>query len=140
MESDAAAARKRKRAADASPEKSKPAPAPSVLPAEFLESDSEDDNDAMDVDQQDGPRTKKPRTIKAAGRAISREAHAAGASRPDQVVGSTVYRTATKKRDERLAPKGSKDSASTKKNMLIRGRQATQQRPVKGGKKGFFVK
>ncbi|KAK2741646.1 hypothetical protein CKAH01_06987 [Colletotrichum kahawae] len=96
---------------------------PAELPAEFLESDSEDDGE----DGADG-HPRKARKLNTAKAQISRE----GRGPKDEVVGSTVFRV-VKQEDQRLAPKSHKYSIGTKKAMLARGRTAV------GAKKGFLV-
>ncbi|KAK1473236.1 hypothetical protein CCUS01_17216 [Colletotrichum cuscutae] len=99
---------------------------PSELPAEFLESDSEDDGETEDGAGDRKPR--KARKLETAEAQLLREARAPR----DEVVGTTVFRT-VKKEDERLAPKAQKYSVNAKKALLARGRA-----PVKA-RKGFLV-
>ncbi|KAF4782606.1 hypothetical protein HER10_EVM0000939 [Colletotrichum scovillei] len=99
---------------------------PSELPAEFLESDSEDDGESEDGAGDRKPR--KARKLETAEAQLLREARAPR----DEVVGTTVFRT-VKKEDERLAPKAQKYSVNAKKALLARGRA-----PVKA-RRGFLV-
>ncbi|KAK1510468.1 uncharacterized protein CCOS01_15299 [Colletotrichum costaricense] len=99
---------------------------PSELPAEFLESDSEDDGETEDGAGDRKPR--KARKLETAEAQLLREARAPR----DEVVGTTVFRT-VKKEDERLAPKAQKYSVNAKKALLARGRA-----PVKA-RRGFLV-
>ncbi|KXH34559.1 hypothetical protein CSIM01_00470 [Colletotrichum simmondsii] len=99
---------------------------PSELPAEFLESDSEDDGESEDGVGDRKPR--KARKLETAEAQLLREARAPR----DEVVGTTVFRT-VKKEDERLAPKAQKYSVNAKKALLARGRA-----PVKA-RRGFLV-
>ncbi|KAK1545618.1 major facilitator superfamily transporter [Colletotrichum paranaense] len=86
---------------------------PSELPAEFLESDSEDDGETEDGAGDRKPR--KARKLETAEAQLLREARAPR----DEVVGTTVFRT-VKKEDERLAPKAQKYSVNAKKALLAR--------------------
>ncbi|KAK1691588.1 hypothetical protein BDP55DRAFT_627229 [Colletotrichum godetiae] len=99
---------------------------PSELPAEFLESDSEEDGESEDGAGDRKPR--KARKLETAEAQLLREARAPR----DEVVGTTVFRT-VKKEDERLAPKAQKYSVNAKKALLARGRA-----PVKA-RRGFLV-
>ncbi|KAK1709291.1 hypothetical protein BDP67DRAFT_580573 [Colletotrichum lupini] len=99
---------------------------PSELPAEFLESDSEDDGETEDGAGDRKPR--KARKIETAEAQLLREARAPR----DEVVGTTVFRT-VKKEDERLAPKAQKYSVNAKKALLARGRAPAKAR------RGFLV-
>ncbi|KAJ3942202.1 uncharacterized protein N0V96_007697 [Colletotrichum fioriniae] len=99
---------------------------PSELPAEFLESDSEDDGESEDGAGDRKPR--KARKLETAEAQLLREARAPR----DEVVGTTVFRT-VKKEDQRLAPKAQKYSVNAKKALLARGRA-----PVKA-RRGFLV-
>ncbi|KXH59251.1 hypothetical protein CNYM01_06116 [Colletotrichum nymphaeae SA-01] len=99
---------------------------PSELPAEFLESDSEDDGESEDAAGNRKPR--KARKLETAEAQLLREARGPR----DEVVGTTVFRT-VKKEDERLAPKAQKYSVNAKKALLARGRA-----PVKA-RRGFLV-
>ncbi|KAK0378832.1 hypothetical protein CLIM01_03803 [Colletotrichum limetticola] len=99
---------------------------PSELPAEFLESDSEDDGETEDGAGDRKPR--KARKLETAEAQLLREARAPR----DEVVGTTVFRT-VKKEDERLAPKAQKYSVNAKKALLARGRAAVKAR------RGFLV-
>ncbi|EFQ27082.1 hypothetical protein CGRA01v4_07616 [Colletotrichum graminicola] len=97
---------------------------PSELPAEYLDSDSEDEGG-------DGETGRKPRK---ALKLHTAEAQLARESRgpKDEVVGSTLFRV-VKKEDVRLAPKAQKSSVNAKKALLARGRA-----PVKA-RRGFLV-
>ncbi|KAK1633666.1 hypothetical protein BDP81DRAFT_408742 [Colletotrichum phormii] len=99
---------------------------PSELPAEFLESDSEEDGGSEDGAGDRKPR--KARKLETAEAQLLREARAPR----DEVVGTTVFRT-VKKEDDRLAPKAQKYSVNAKKALLARGRA-----PVKA-RRGFLV-
>lgn len=108
---------------------------PHVLPAEYLDSDSEEEVTGEDLylASLGSKPPRKARKLATAERNLAREARRG--SRPqEKVVGSTVYRVAGKKRDERLAPKGAKASANAKNGLLSRGRAAVKP------KGGFFVK
>ena len=78
-------------------------------------------------------RPRKARKLATADRAITKDARRAAAPAPDRQVGSTIYRAAARKRDERLAPRSSKHSANLKRDLLVRGRTAVK------ANKGFFV-
>ncbi|KAL2753793.1 hypothetical protein ACRALDRAFT_1082755 [Sodiomyces alcalophilus JCM 7366] len=124
LESDAAASRRQRLDTQA--------PLPSVLPAEYLDSDSDDSDAGMDLESTTKQRPRKARKVSTAQRSLIREAKSALPR--DKLVGSTLYRVAPKKQDERLAPKGSKHSANAKRALMSRGRSAVST------KKGFFVK
>ncbi|KAL0931990.1 uncharacterized protein CTRU02_212943 [Colletotrichum truncatum] len=97
---------------------------PAELPAEFLNSDSEDDGEGAD----DERKPRKVRKLSAVEAQIARESRGP----KDEVVGTTVFRVA-KKEDERMTPRAQKYSVNAKKALLARGRT-----PVKA-RKGFFV-
>ncbi|ROT40191.1 hypothetical protein SODALDRAFT_329864 [Sodiomyces alkalinus F11] len=124
LESDAAASRRKRLATQTT--------VPSVLPAEYLDSDSDDSDAEMDPEHTAKPRPRKARKVVTAQRSLVREAKSTLPR--DEMVGSTLYRPAPKKQDERLAPKGSKQSANAKRALMIRGRSAVKT------KKGFFIK
>ncbi|KXH53742.1 major facilitator superfamily transporter [Colletotrichum salicis] len=86
---------------------------PLELPAEFLETDSEEDGESEDGAGDRKPR--KARKLETAEAQLLREARAPR----DEVVGTTVFRT-VKKEDERLAPKAQKYSVNAKKALLTR--------------------
>lgn len=105
---------------------------PSVLPAEFLESDSEDGEDMTDDDERDRERrANKKMKFTTVEKQI---AHRENRQPQDQVVGSTVYRVLKKAGNERLAPKSHKQSRNERDKLLARRRVVITQ------KKGFFVK
>ncbi|KAK1961127.1 hypothetical protein LY78DRAFT_645371 [Colletotrichum sublineola] len=97
---------------------------PSELPAEYLESDSEDESGAGESER----KPRKARKLHTAEAQIARESRGP----KDEVVGSTLFRV-VKKEDERLAPKAQKYSINAKKALLARGRA-----PVKA-RRGFLV-
>ncbi|KAK2003663.1 hypothetical protein LX36DRAFT_650872 [Colletotrichum falcatum] len=97
---------------------------PAELPAEYLESDSEDEGG----DGETGRKPRKARRLHTAEAQLARERRGP----KDEVVGSTLFRVA-KKEDERLAPKAQKHSINAKKALLARGRA-----PVKA-RRGFLV-
>ncbi|GKT47953.1 uncharacterized protein ColSpa_08134 [Colletotrichum spaethianum] len=97
---------------------------PSELPAEYLDSDSEDEGGDGETDR----KPRKARKLHTAEAQIARESRGP----KDEVVGSTLFRV-VKKEDERLAPKAQKYSVNAKKALLARGRA-----PVKA-RKGFLV-
>ncbi|KAK2064155.1 hypothetical protein LY76DRAFT_632121 [Colletotrichum caudatum] len=97
---------------------------PSELPAEYLDSDSEDEGD----DGETGRKPRKARKLHTAEAQLTRESRGP----KDEVVGSTLFRV-VKKQDERLAPKAQKSSINAKKALLARGRA-----PVKA-RRGFLV-
>ncbi|KZL80378.1 hypothetical protein CI238_08970 [Colletotrichum incanum] len=97
---------------------------PSELPAEYLDSDSEDEGGDGETDR----KPRKARKLHTAEAQIARESRGP----KDEVVGSTLFRV-VKKEDERLAPKAQKHSVNAKKALLARGRA-----PVKA-RKGFLV-
>ncbi|KAM0276774.1 hypothetical protein ACHAQH_006423 [Verticillium albo-atrum] len=100
--------------------------APALLPAEFLDSDSEDDYDADGAEQASEAATKtRPRKVRKV---------ALDKAPCDEVVGSTVYRVAKAQQDTRLAPRGGRASVNAKRALLVRGRTG------KAPTKGFFVK
>ncbi|KAJ0159754.1 hypothetical protein CTA2_9171 [Colletotrichum tanaceti] len=105
---------------------------PSELPAEYLESDSEDESDGGGGGGGGGGETdrkpRKARKLHTAEAQITRESRGP----KDEVVGTTVFRV-VKKEDERLAPRAHKSSVNAKKALLARGRA-----PVKA-RKGFLV-
>lgn len=106
---------------------------PDVLPEEFLASDSENDDD----NEEEGKRNiRKPTVIKF--NTVARQVAKAESRQPaDQRVGSTVYRVMKKKRDETLAPKGTKYSRNAREGLLGRRRPGPRNRTTKGG---FLVK
>ncbi|KAH6687324.1 hypothetical protein F5X68DRAFT_275850 [Plectosphaerella plurivora] len=134
LESAAAFSAARKRSAAPTPS-SKPSSLPALLPDEFLNSDSEgeDDEAAANAADDAAGRPRKARKLATADRAITKDARRAAAPAPDRQVGSTIYRAAARKRDERLAPRSSKHSANLKRDLLVRGRTAVK------ANKGFFV-
>lgn len=131
--------KKKKKEAQITPSAAKPTKRftrnnlPDVLPEEFLASDSETDND----DEEEAKRNKhKPTIIKF--NTVARQVAKAESRQPaDQRIGSTVYRIIKKKRDEKLAPKGSKYSRNAREGLLGRGRPGANHRTTKGG---FLVK
>lgn len=101
---------------------------PDVLPDDFLEAASDEDDNTDQDDEQDG-RPRKPKF-----NTVARQAAKAESRRPqDQRVGSTVYRVARPSEDPNLAPKAHKHSKNAKEVLLRR------QRPV-ARKGGFLVK
>lgn len=99
---------------------------------EYLDSDADEPDAESETEALGKQPPRKARKITTAERKIAREVKS-GLPR-DTVVGSTVYRAAAKKQDERLAPRGGKQSANAKKALMVRGRKGTT------AKKGFFVK
>ncbi|OLN96769.1 hypothetical protein CCHL11_02264 [Colletotrichum chlorophyti] len=97
---------------------------PDELPAEFLNSDSEEE----EGDDETGRKPRKARKLHTAEAQIARESRGP----KDEVVGTTLFRV-VKKENERLAPKSHKASVNAKKALLTRGRT-----PVKA-RKGFLV-
>ncbi|KAK1981654.1 hypothetical protein LZ30DRAFT_592238 [Colletotrichum cereale] len=97
---------------------------PSELPAEYLDSDSEDEGGDGETDR----KPRKARKLHTAEAQMARESRGP----KDEVVGSTLFRV-VKKEDERLAPKAQKYSVNAKKALLARGRA-----PVKA-RRGFLV-
>lgn len=102
---------------------------PDVLPAEYLDSssDEEEEEEANDVNVA-LPKTKKRKVSK-----IEKDLTRQAKGPRDEIVGTTLYRIAGKT-DDRLAPKASKHAAGVKGALLTRNRQ-----PVKG-RSGFFTK
>ncbi|KAK1580489.1 uncharacterized protein LY79DRAFT_611784 [Colletotrichum navitas] len=98
---------------------------PSELPAEYLDSDSEDEGGG---DGETGGKARKALKLHTAEAQLARESRGP----KDEVVGSTLFRV-VKKEDERLAPKAQKSSVNAKKALLARGRA-----PVKA-RRGFLV-
>jgi U3 small nucleolar RNA-associated protein 16 len=99
---------------------------PAVLPAEFLEDSSSEDEDEDAADSASGPKRRK---VSGVEKRLTR----LDAGPKDEVVNSTVYRVA-KKTDERMAPKLKKHTKSSKDLLLKRNRPA-----AKSGT-GFFKK
>ncbi|KAM0462876.1 hypothetical protein ACHAPV_003702 [Trichoderma viride] len=99
---------------------------PAVLPAEFLEDSSSEDEDEDAADAASGPKRRK---VSGVEKRLTR----LDAGPKDEVVSSTVYRVA-KKTDERMAPKLKKHTKSSKDLLLKRNRPA-----AKSGT-GFFKK
>ncbi|EHK47966.1 hypothetical protein TRIATDRAFT_316106 [Trichoderma atroviride IMI 206040] len=99
---------------------------PAVLPAEFLEDSSSEDEDEDAADAASGPKRRK---VSGVEKRLTR----LDAGPKDEVVNSTVYRVA-KKTDERMAPKLKKHTRSSKDLLLKRNRPA-----AKSGT-GFFKK
>lgn len=99
---------------------------PAVLPAEFLEDSSSEDEDEDAADAASGPKRRKVSRVE---KRLTR----LDAGPKDEVVNSTVYRVA-KKTDERMAPKLKKHTRSSKDLLLKRNRPA-----AKSGT-GFFKK
>ncbi|GFP53933.1 hypothetical protein TASIC1_0003031100 [Trichoderma asperellum] len=99
---------------------------PAVLPAEFLEDSSSEDEDEDAADAASGPKRRK---VSGVEKRLTR----LDAGPKDEVVNSTVYRVA-KKTDERMAPKLKKHTKSSKDLLLKRNRPA-----AKSGT-GFFRK
>ena len=106
----------------------RPAGVPALLPAELLESDSEDEEEKEQALLREAKRPKKI-TFGAAERQLDRAARPPAEKR----VGSTVYRPLTVNKDTHLAPKARKHSMARKRELLNRGRTQVQQRG------GFFV-
>lgn len=103
---------------------------PSVLPDEFLESDSEAEEN---VEEEEARRPKKI-TFNTAARQVAKTEPRNPA---DQRVGATVYRVMKKQGETKLAPKGGKYSKNAKEMLLGRGRTV----PKTGvKKKGFLVR
>lgn len=102
---------------------------PTVLPEDFLVSDSETSDGEEDEEQ------RVPKKIKFNTVARQVEAAEKGAVR-DVAVGGTVYRVTAKQGDGKLAPKGRKVSKNARERLLGRGRVAVAGK----GKKGFLVK
>lgn len=103
---------------------------PSVLPDEFLESDSEAEEEGEE--DESAARPKKIKFNTAARQVVSAEArHPA-----DQRVGSTVYRVMKKQGESKLAPRGGKYSKNAREMLLARGRTV----PRTSVKKRFLVK
>lgn len=104
---------------------------PSVLPDEFLESDSEVEEE--DGEGEEGSRPKKI-TFNTAARQVAKTEPRHPA---DQRVGATVYRVMKKQGETKLAPRGGKYSKNAKEMLLGRGRIV----PKTGlKKKGFLVR
>ena len=103
---------------------------PALLPAELLESDSEDDAAAEAALREAAAKRRKKITFGSAGRALDRAARPP----PDRRVGTTVYRPLVEARDAQLVPRANKHSIARKRELLARGRATMPQR------KGFFVK
>ncbi|KAK1245100.1 hypothetical protein MKX08_004729 [Trichoderma sp. CBMAI-0020] len=99
---------------------------PAVLPAEFLEDSSSEDEDEDAADAASGPKRRK---VSGVEKRLTR----LDAGPKDEVVNSTVYRVA-KKTDERMTPKLKKHTKSSKDLLLKRNRPA-----AKSGT-GFFKK
>lgn len=99
---------------------------PAVLPAEFLEDSSSEDEDEDAADAASGPKRRK---VSGVEKRLTR----LDVGPKDEVVNSTVYRVA-KKTDERMAPKLKKHTKSSKDLLLKRNRPA-----AKSGT-GFFKK
>lgn len=103
---------------------------PSVLPDEFLESDSE----AEEEDGEEESTRPKKITFNTAARQVAR---AEPRHPADLRVGSTVYRVMKKQGESKLAPRGGKYSKNAREMMLGRGRTVPRT-SVK--RKGFLVK
>lgn len=99
---------------------------PAVLPAEFLEDSSSEDEDEDAADAASGPKRRK---VSGVEKRLTR----LDAGPKDEVLNSTVYRVA-KKTDERMTPKLKKHTKSSKDLLLKRNRPA-----AKSGT-GFFKK
>lgn len=91
---------------------------PAVLPAEFLEDSSSEDEDEDAADAASGPKRRK---VSGVEKRLTR----LDAGPKDEVVNSTVYRVA-KKTDERMAPKLKKHTKSSKDLLLKRNRPAAK--------------
>lgn len=99
---------------------------PDVLPPEFLESDDEDEDDAMDLDL---PKKPTKITFNNVEKRLAKENRAPA----DKKVGGTVYRVVADKSEKKLAPKMQKQSRNLKADMMNRNRAPVQ-------RKGFLVK
>ncbi len=102
---------------------------PNLLPAELLESDDEEDQEAVQLEKESA--MKNPKKIK-----LDVEERLSQHTTPlpqDERIGSTVYRVTADKGNGKLAPKLSKESMQLKKKLLARHRL-----PEKKG--GFLVK
>lgn len=104
----------------------KAASAPALLPAEFLESDDESDDEEAKPEE-----VRKPKKIKfeTAERQAGRQE---GRGAADRREGDTVFKVVRAMADTRLAPRASKRTAFDKKQLLSRGR-------VEVRKKGGFL-
>ncbi|KAM0514325.1 hypothetical protein ACHAPE_006906 [Trichoderma viride] len=91
---------------------------PAVLPAEFLEDSSSEDEDEDAADAASGPKRRK---VSGVEKRLTR----LDAGPKDEVVNSTVYRVA-KKTDERMTPKLKKHAKSSKDLLLKRNRPAAK--------------
>jgi U3 small nucleolar RNA-associated protein 16 len=98
---------------------------PNILPAEFLDSSSEDEDED---DSELVPARPKKRKVTTIEKTLARQDRGPR----DERVGSTVYRVA-KKADERMAPKLQKHAKTSKDLLLKRNRSAAQSRS------GFLV-
>ncbi|KAG5921446.1 hypothetical protein E4U53_003799 [Claviceps sorghi] len=102
---------------------------PNVLPAEFLDdSSSEDEGTASRPSGVVAVR--RARTVPSVERRLTRQ----GRGPRDEVTGTTVHRI-SRNVDESMAPKAKKQAQNAKDALLKRGRQ-----PVKGKSSGFFKK
>lgn len=99
--------------------------APNLLPAEFLTDSSSEDED----DDDQGKLSARSKRRKVAG--VEKQLTRASRGPRDEVVGSTLYRVA-KKTDDRLAPKSSRHTQSSKDLLRRRNRTAVAARG------GFF--
>lgn len=91
---------------------------PAVLPAEFLEDSSSEDEDEDAADAASGPKRRK---VSGVEKRLTR----LDSGPKDEVVNSTVYRVA-KKTDERMTPKLKKHTKSSKDLLLKRNRPAAK--------------
>lgn len=102
---------------------------PDQLPLELLTDDSSSEDEADQGEPGDSGARPRRRKVSAVEKRLTR----LDRGPQDQMVGSTVYRVAAKL-DERLAPKASRFSQSTKDRLLRRNRTVTRPRS------GFFIK
>jgi len=108
-----------------------------VLPAEFLESDESDAEDAAGARPKkvrlDGPAAAAAEEARKVRLLRQKDAEEAGAGRPrDTRVGSTVYRVVRAGGDARLGPRAHAESRRRREQLLVRSRAAVR-------KGGFFV-
>lgn len=107
---------------------------PSILPDEFLASDSESDAGSGDDDGAETASGTRKIKFNTAARQVAR----AEARHPaDHRVGGTVYRVMKKQGPREMAPKGGRYSRNAREMLLGRGRPGAL---VGGARKGFLVK
>lgn len=101
-----------------------------MLPAEFLDDSSSEDEDGDDADGTAAAKSSLPKKRKVA--AVERQLTRLDRGPRDQQVGTTVFSVAAKKQDGRLAPKAKYGAKARKEALLRRNRAAVQPRA------GFF--